>query len=72
MTRDETLGKAEVLPRLRAIAGEPGGLVRLANVVGMSERRLRDVLKARSTPRPGVAQVLSTLAKTASPSAGPI
>ena len=42
---------AGLLPRLQAIAAERGGLARLAETVGMSERRLRDVLNGLSRPR---------------------
>jgi len=47
-----------VLPRLRAMAAKPGGMTGLANTVGMSERRLRDVLKGRSRPRENARRVL--------------
>lgn len=40
-----------ILPRLRAMAAEPGGIEHLAEIAGMSPRRLRDVLAGRSRPR---------------------
>jgi len=40
-----------VLPKLRALVAQPGGLARLADITGMSPRRLWDVLSERSRPR---------------------
>jgi len=41
-----------VLPKLRVLAREPGGLDRLANVAGMTPRRFRDVLSENNPHRP--------------------
>jgi len=51
----------QVLPRLRVIAAEQGGLVGLADTVQMSERRLRDVLNGRSRPRQRVKAALQLI-----------
>jgi len=53
-----------VVPRLHALAGMPGGLVQLANVVGMTPRRCRDVLAGRSRPRSAARAALATVART--------
>ncbi|MDP9366000.1 MAG: hypothetical protein M3Q10_17570 [Chloroflexota bacterium] len=51
----------DALPRLRALAAEPGGLARLVGASGLKGRALRDVLAGRSTPRADARAALAAL-----------
>ncbi|MDP9362648.1 MAG: hypothetical protein M3Q10_00200 [Chloroflexota bacterium] len=51
----------DVLPRLRALAAEPGGAARLTQACGLKPRALWDVLAGRSAPRAAVREALAAL-----------
>lgn len=52
---------ANVLPRLRALAVEPSGVVMLAEASGLKPRAMRDVLAGRSRPRAAAGAALAAL-----------
>lgn len=54
-----------VLPRLRTLAAEPGGIGNLQKVTGLKSRALRDVLAGRSRPRTAARLALAELVKEA-------
>lgn len=54
-----------VLPRLRTLAAEPGGIGNLQEVTGLTSRALRDVLAGRSRPRTAARLALAELMKEA-------
>ncbi|MBA3274583.1 MAG: hypothetical protein H0T72_02220, partial [Chloroflexia bacterium] len=52
-----------VMPRLAGLASAPGGLADLADVAGMTPRRMRDALAGRSVPRTAARLALATVAR---------
>ncbi|MDP9365600.1 MAG: DNA polymerase, partial [Chloroflexota bacterium] len=58
---------ADALPRLRALAAEPGGVTQMTEACGLKPRALRDVLAGRSTPRAAVRTTLAGLLDVANP-----
>ncbi|MDQ3692160.1 MAG: hypothetical protein M3464_00835 [Chloroflexota bacterium] len=61
---------ADVLPKLRALAVEGGGVKMLSEASGLSPRALRDVLAGRSRPREQAMRALLALAKETTSSSG--
>ncbi|MGI8546581.1 MAG: hypothetical protein ACR2M1_04485 [Gemmatimonadaceae bacterium] len=58
-----------VLPRLRALAAQPGGRAAMMEASGLQPRALRDVLSGRSRPRHAARVALAALVQHASPDA---
>lgn len=58
---------AEVLPRLRALAAEPGGAARLAEQAGVSIRTVQRAIAGDARPRQGARTALARLADASSP-----
>jgi hypothetical protein len=61
--------EADALPRLCAMAAEPGGLARLA-AAGVSARRMRDALTGRSRPLVDARAALVALIDSTEPPSG--